>query len=149
MKLDGTAKRILNLLRRDARMTYKQIGDAIGKPESTVRDRIRRLEQTGVIRGYTAILDKGALGLGCLALVLADVDYDRLEEVTGKLLDVPNVLQVHHTSGDRRLAFVLVTKNLDDLQTTLENYVSKLGFKDEEVIILLKTFREFGTVLEF
>ena len=149
VKIDDTTREIIGLLRQDARMTYKEIAEKLGKPESTIRDRILRLENAGIIRGYTTILDKKALGLGCYALVLADVEYERLGSVTKKLVEMPNVLQVHHTSGDNRLAFVLATKDLDDLQATLEREIAPLGFKAEEVVILLKTFREFGAVLEF
>ncbi len=149
VKLDGLTKEILALLREDARRSYKEIAAAVHKPESTVRDRILRLERAGVIQRYSTVLDRRKLGLSTTALVLADVPYQQLEEVTKRLLAIPNVLQVHHTSGERRLAFVLAARDLEDLQGLLETQVAQLGFSDEEVVILLKTHREFGAPLQF
>ena len=148
-KPDAITKQILGLLRKNARMTYKEIAVKIGKPESTVRDRIKKLEAAGLIKGYTAILDRNALGLGCSAFVVAAVENDRVVEVTKALLDMPNVLQVHHTSGTKRIVFLVAARDFDDLQAFLGNGLSKLKLKDEEVIVILKSFREYAAPLEF
>jgi len=148
MKTDNTTRNILNLLRKNARMSYKEIAESIGKPESTIRDRIQRMEKMGLIQGYTVILDKKQLGFECSALVLADVDYEKLEDVTKKLLNTNNVLRIYHTSGNKRIAFVVVAKNFEDLEADL-NRLSELDLKNEDVIIILKIVREFGAPLEF
>jgi len=129
-------------------MSYKEIAESIGKPESTIRDRIQRMEKMGLIQGYTVILDKKQLGFECSALVLADVDYEKLEDVTKKLQNKNNVLRIYHTSGDKRIAFVVVAKNFEELEADL-NRLSELDLKNEDVIIILKIVREFGAPLEF
>jgi len=148
MKTDNTTRNILNLLRKNARMSYKEIAESIGKPESTIRDRIQRMEKTGLIQGYTVILDKKQLGFECSALVLADVDYDKLEDVTKKLLNINNVLRIYHTSGNKRIAFVVVAKDFEELEADL-NRLSEFDLKNEDVVIILKIVREFGAPLEF
>jgi len=148
MKTDNTTRNILNLLRKNARMSYKEIAESTGKPESTIRDRIQRMEKMGLIQGYTVILDKKQLGFECSALVLADVDYEKLEDVTKKLLNKNNVLRIYHTSGNKRIAFVVVAKNFESLEADL-NRLSELDLKNEDVVILLKIVREFGAPLEF
>lgn len=129
-------------------MSYKEIAESIGKPESTIRDRIQRMEKIGLIQGYTVILDKKQLGFECSALVLADVDYEKLEDVTKKLLNTNNVLRIYHTSGNKRIAFVVVAKNFEDLEADL-NRLSEPDLKNEDVVIILKIVREFGAPLEF
>ena len=148
MKIDNTTRDILNLLRKNARMSYKEIAESIGKPESTIRDRIQRMEKIRLIQGYTVILDKKQLGFECSALVLADVDYEKLEDVTKKLQNKNNVLRIYHISGNKRIAFVVVAKNFEDLETDL-NRLSELDLKNEDVVIILKIVREFGAPLEF
>jgi len=148
MKTDNTNRNILNLLRKNARMSYKEIAESIGKPESTIRDRIQRMEKIGLIQGYTVILDKKQLGFECSALVLADVDYEKLEDVTKKLQNKNNVLRIYHISGNKRIAFVVVAKNFEELETDL-NRLSELDLKNEDVVIILKIVREFGAPLEF
>ena len=149
MKVDATTKQILGLLRKNARMPYKEIAGKIGKPESTVRDRIKKLEAAGIIKGYTAILDRNGLGLSCSAFVVAAVENDRVADVTRALLEMPNVLQVHHTSGGKRLVFLVAAKDFEGLQAFLSNGLAKLRLKDEEVIVILKSFREYAAPLEF
>ena len=149
MKVDATTKQILGLLRKNARMPYKEIAEKIGAPESTVRDRIKKLEAAGIIKGYTAILDRNKLGLTCTAFVVAAVEGDRVAEVTRQLLEMPNVLQVHHTSGGKRLVILVATKDFDDLQAFLSGGIAKLRVKDEEVVVILKSFREHAAPLEF
>ena len=149
MKLDSTTKQILGILRKNARSPYNEIAKGIGKPESTVRDRIRQLEAAGVIQGYTAILDRKQLGLGCSAFVTAAIDNERLAEVTQALLGMPNVLQVHHTTGAKRLVFLVAARDFDDLQTFLSSGLAKLRLRDEEVTVILKSFREYAAPLEF
>ena len=95
------------------------------------------------------VVNRQSIGLGTHALVMADVGYDRLDEVTRRLLEMPNVLQLYHISGEKRLAFVLAAQSLEDLQKTLAEEVADLGFKDEEVVILMKNLRELGSNLEF
>ena len=148
MKTDNTNRNILNLLRKNARMSYKEIAESIGKPESTIRDRIQRMEKIGLIQGYTVILDKKQLGFECSALVLADVDYEKLEDVTKKLQNTNNVLRIYHTSGNKRIAFVVVAKDFEELEADL-NRLSELDLKNEDVVIILKIVREFGAPLEF
>jgi Lrp/AsnC family leucine-responsive transcriptional regulator len=149
MKTDATTKQILGLLRKRARMSYKEIAQEIGKPESTVRDRVKKLEAAGIIRGYTAILDRNALGLGCSAFVVAACENGRVPEVTQALLALPNVLQVHHTSGAKRIVFLVAAKDFEDLLAFLGNGLSKLRLRDEEVIVILKSFREYAAPLDF
>ena len=148
MKTDNTTRNILNLLRKNARMSYKEIAESIGKPESTIRDRIQRMEKMGLIQGYTVILDKKQLGFECSALVLADVDYEKLEDVTKKLQNTNNVLRIYHTSGNKRIAFVVVAKDFEELEADL-NRLSEFDLKNEDVVIILKIVREFGAPLEF
>jgi DNA-binding Lrp family transcriptional regulator len=149
VKPDAATKQILGLLRKNSRMTYKEIATKIGKPESTVRDRIKKLEAAGIIKGYTVILDRTGLGLGCSAFVVAAVENDRVSEVTKALLEMPNVLQVHHTSGAKRIVFLVAARDFEDLQAFLGNGLARLRLKDEEVIVILKSFREYAAPLEF
>jgi DNA-binding Lrp family transcriptional regulator len=80
---------------------------------------------------------------------VAAVENERLAEVTKSLLEMPNVLQVHHTSGAKRLVFLVAAKDFDDLQEFLGREVAQLRLRDEEVAVVLKSFREYAAPLEF
>lgn len=65
--LDATDRKLLRALQRDARMGYEQIGAEVGLSASAVQRRVKRLEEAGVIAGYTAVLKPEAVGLGLTA----------------------------------------------------------------------------------
>ena len=99
--MDEMDLQILSLLQADARIGNAEISRRVGLAASAVHERIRKLEQRGVVRGYHARLDPEALGRGLLAFISVQVD-DRLTEGTtgAQLALVPQVQEVHHIAGE-------------------------------------------------
>jgi DNA-binding Lrp family transcriptional regulator len=106
--LDEKDREILGLLMEDAKMSAKDISVRIESPITTVYSRIKRLEDTGVIRGYKPILDAGKLGRPTTAFIFvsftyrppgADKDLNQREvaKIVGKY---PEVQEVHIITGD-------------------------------------------------
>src|SRR5687767_15423424 len=95
--INETDRRILELLQASGRMAQVDIAREVGLAPSAVLERIRKLEARGVVRGYTALVDPKAVGLGMLAFVAV-----RTTEVAGEhgvgqeLAALPEVLEVHH-----------------------------------------------------
>ncbi len=145
-KADKTNLAILNLLQKNATMSYKEIATALGKPESTIRDRIRNLEKHGIIRGYVTDVDRSRFGFQCNAFVMADVDSNKLEWATSQLLSAQNVSHIYHISGPRRLAFLVVARDLEHLERVIQGLVAGLGLTDEEILVVLKTARDYNVV---
>jgi Lrp/AsnC family leucine-responsive transcriptional regulator len=99
--LDETDRKILTLLQRDARIPNAEIARTIGMAPSAVLERIRKLEEKGIIREYVARLDPSALGRGLLAFVFVRSD-ERIGDVrtAPELAKIPGVLEVHHIAGE-------------------------------------------------
>lgn len=149
MKIDTINKKILFLLQKDARMTYKDIAQQLHRSETTIRDRIRAMEKVGIIQGYTALIDKTALGLSFFAIILANpVSTAELDTVTEKIKKVKNVMRVYQISGDQRLAIFLVSSSYKELKTLLKTQLLPLGLRDEEIITVLEADSEFISPLE-
>ena len=109
MKIDSINKKILHLLQKDARMTYKEIARELNRSETTIRDRIKAMEKVGIIQGYTALIDKTALGLNFFAIILGNpLSSSDLDGVTEKIKKVKNVMRVYQISGEQRLAIFMV-----------------------------------------
>ena len=149
MKIDPINKKILYLLQKDARMTYKEIASELKRSETTIRDRIKALERTGVIQGYTALIDKTALGLNFFAMILANpVSSTDLDSITDKIKNVKNVLRVYQISGDQRLAIFMVASSYKELKEIIRTQLLPLGLKDDEIVSVLEADREFISPLE-
>ncbi|MCD1293685.1 Lrp/AsnC family transcriptional regulator [Methanocella sp. CWC-04] len=146
MEIDKLNKRILQLLQRDGRITYKDITKEMDRAESTVRERISFMEEQGIIEGYTAIIDKPRVGLNCSAIVYAKVPPTSLDEIAGKLKLVNGVLQIYHSSGDKNLVFFMTASDFDELNRIIKNKITPLGINDIKISIILKAVREIAEV---
>ncbi len=101
--LDKKGLQILDALRQNSRKTVKEIAKETGVPRTTVFERIRRMEQTGLIKAYSLVPDYAQLELGTLAYVL--ISYDKSahlsqKEVAQAIARLPGVSEVHIMSGE-------------------------------------------------
>ena len=149
MKIDNINKKILFLLQKDGRITYKEIAAELKRSETTIRDRIKAMERVGIIQGYTALIDKTALGLNFFAMIFANpVSSSDLDGITEKVKKVKNVLRVYQISGNKRLAIFMVAPSYKELKEIIRLQLLTLGLKDEEIVAVLEADREFISPLE-
>ena len=149
MKIDNINKQIIFLLQKDARITYKEIATELKRSETTIRDRIKAMERVGIIQGYTALIDKTALGLNFFAMIFANpVSSSDLDSITNKVKKVKNVLRVYQISGNKRLAIFMVAPSYKELKEIIRSQLLPLGLKDEEIVSVLEADREFISPLE-
>ena len=149
MKIDAINKKILYLLQKDARKTYKEIAAELKRSETTIRDRIKAMERTGIIQGYTALINKTELGLNFFAIIYANpLSSSELDNVTEKIKKVKNVLRVYQISGDQRIAVFMVSASYKELKEIIKNQLLPLGLKDEEIVTVLEADSEFISPLE-
>jgi Lrp/AsnC family transcriptional regulator, leucine-responsive regulatory protein len=98
--IDDIDRKILDILQADARISNSEIARQVGMAPSALAERIRKLEERGVIRGYTTVLDPQKLGRGLLAYIYVRGD-DRCDQETGdRLAALPEVQEVHHIAGE-------------------------------------------------
>ena len=149
MKIDKINKQIIFLLQKDGRMTYKEIAAELKRSETTIRDRIKAMERVGIIQGYTALIDKTALGLNFFAMIFANpVSSSDLDSITDKVKKVKNVLRVYQISGNKRLAVFMVAPSYKELKEIIRIQLLPLGLKDEEIVSVLEADRESISPLE-
>lgn len=101
--LDDTDRRILRTLRRDGRISNTRLADEIGLSTTPCWNRVRALEQRGVIEGYAALLNQEALGLPDTVIIevrLERHDDDTLEKFGRALADMPEVMEAYLLTGE-------------------------------------------------
>ncbi|MEW1859875.1 Lrp/AsnC family transcriptional regulator [Streptomyces sp. NPDC088194] len=126
ISLDATDWRLLAALQQDGRATYAELARIVSMSPSAVTERVRRLEEVGVISGYAAVVDPERVGLPVLALV-------RLRYPTGNykpfhdLLDTtPEVLEAHHVTGDDCFVMKVAARSMRHLEE-VTGRISGLG----------------------
>jgi len=106
-KIDEKDLDILNLLQKNCRMTAKEVALTIDSPVTTVFAKIKRMEESGIIKDYKAVLDAQKLKRGTTAFILASISY-RLKEgatlsqrkIAKEIAKLPEVQEVHIITGD-------------------------------------------------
>lgn len=94
-------RQIVQLLVADGRMSYTDLGKATGLSTSAVHQRVRRLEQRGVIRGYAAVVDPEAVGLPMTAFIsVKPFDPSAPDDIAERLAGVPEIEACHSVAGD-------------------------------------------------
>lgn len=134
---DDLDAKILQLLQRDGKLTYEQIGSTLDRSPSTIRDRIKKLEDDRVILGYAAIVDECRIGIGCDAYVSADIEPSKMAAAMGGLLSLKNVTEILHLTGERRLLLRIKVTSNKELTEILDKKIRPLGFHNIEISIIL------------
>jgi DNA-binding Lrp family transcriptional regulator len=142
--LDDLDLAILAELESDARITVSELARRLDTPNSTIRDRISRLEKEGVIRGYTAIIDPRKLGLAIKAVVQVSLNPNVASEVViTKTAELPEATDVQILTGDIDELVTVYARDVDHLRDILLNKIGQLpGLVriSTAIVLLEKTF---------
>lgn len=103
MSVDSTEDRILSVLEEDAQASYAEIAERAGVSKPTVRKYIDKLEEEGVIVGYSADVDPKKLSSKSIALVGIDVASERYVDATRDLKELEEIDSLYASSGDHML----------------------------------------------
>ncbi len=145
LSADTTDLKILKALQEDSRRTYSSIGKLLGIAHSTVYDRIKRMEQHGVIKKYTAVVDTEKIGAKHItAIMTVYTDPKESEKVAEKLSEAPEVLEVYTSLSEELLIMAKVTaENQEQLHAFIANSIAPLpGVLRIRTSIVTKKFKE-------
>ncbi|MBE6370087.1 MAG: Lrp/AsnC family transcriptional regulator [Lentisphaerae bacterium] len=114
--MDNTDKRILNLLRNDARMPNVALARELNMAPSAVLERVRKLEESGVIQGYVTRIDSRKLNRNMQILIDLDTDENIGESSVGlELAKMPEIVEILETCGERYYRLKVVVRDTDEL----------------------------------
>jgi DNA-binding Lrp family transcriptional regulator len=141
--VDEMNRKILRLLATNGKMTYNEIASTLRRSPSTIRDRIRRLEDEKIILGYVAVVNTEQTGMKSDAILLANPADGIGREQLKKLKEVPGVMEVLSVSGDRMLLIRIHAQDNRALEDMIANKLIPIGLKDVEVQIVLESVMRF------
>jgi len=144
--IDVTDRAILNILQQDGRTSNADIARQVSLAPSAVLERIRKLEERGVIRGYSADINSKALEYGLTAIIA--IRTSECGEGVGELLSaVPEVQEVHEVAGDDCFYIKVVSKDAESLGRFLREKIKGIpNVINTRTTVVLKTFKE-GTIV--
>lgn len=147
-ELDGGDIRILRALQADGRLSNQDLADKVGMSTSPCWRRVRRLEETGVIRGYQAVIDRRALGLGVLAFIRVTIDSHSRDEALRfeeEVLALDAVIACWSIAGEADFLLQVVATDLDAYADFAMNVIRRLtGIKEMHTMFALKELKPSG-----
>ena len=145
--IDDTDRRILSVLLEDARTSLRSIAEEVGVALGTVSNRVKRMEEMGVIQGYGILLDAEKVGWTMTVLCGLRIEKGRLMEVQRRIAEDPRVFGIYDVTGEfdsMVLARVLDRSQLDDLSKTV---LSSEGIIRTVTHVVLNTVKQNGVGL--
>ena len=138
--MDGIDSEILRMLREDARVSWRDLGAAVGLSSNAAADRVRRLRRAGIITGFAAQVDPAAGGRQLEALIsvtlLPGTDSDEFASLSDKLAPVSEVL---HLAGTPDYQLRVACHDTAELDTLLRALRLRLGVADTDTKIILRS----------
>jgi len=129
MEVDNIDCKILRALQRQCRLSAQELSDATGISPATCWRRLKALEETGVIRGYRAILDREKVGLAVIAFVNVTIERQHAKavaEIEQKIRARPEVLECYATTGDADFTLRIVARDISDYDRFLQKFLLEL-----------------------
>jgi len=119
-KLDDIDFQILKMLQEDSRTSYRKIADSLGIAVGTVYNRIKRMEDEGVFKAYTVIVDPKKIGYDLTAVILIQAEGPHLAEVEKEIAQSDYVICIYDITGDFDIAVVARFKDRSMLNTFIK-----------------------------
>jgi Lrp/AsnC family leucine-responsive transcriptional regulator len=130
-------RQIVQLLVADGRMSYTDLGKATGLSTSAVHQRVRRLEQRGVIRGYAAIVDPEAVALSLTAFIsVKPFDPSAPDDVPDRLVGLEEIEACHSVAGDENYILKVRVPSPGDLEDLLARIRTAAGVSTRTTVVL-------------
>lgn len=122
---DQLDRQIISMLQADGRCSNREIARSLGVPEATVRYRVRRLTESGLLR-ITALVEPAQLGYKLTAVVSVQAEAQRVPDIASTLASFPEVMHLVITTGDYDVVFTATFMDQEDLYGFLTNRLANI-----------------------
>jgi Lrp/AsnC family leucine-responsive transcriptional regulator len=141
--MDELDRDILRELREDGRISFREVALKTNVSSQTVSDRIQKLTEKGVIKGFTVVVDQTAAGYPISFTVELDVDVRNMKQILTKLREYQELYQISVITGDHDILALGVARDITQLYEIIEEKISNIeGVKATKTSISLKTVKE-------
>ncbi len=146
--MDNIDIKIIKLLQENARVTASEIAGTINLSVPAVSERLKKLESSGVIKQYTAIVDPVHMNKTLMAIVFITLERPRFADTFAEFVKKQNdILECHYLAGDFDYALKVVTENTTTLQELLDRIKSLQCVQKTRTIVILSTAKNNYSVI--
>jgi DNA-binding Lrp family transcriptional regulator len=130
---------IIGRLEDNGRIGVAQLASDLGVSRNTIQARMRRLEETGVLRGFRPELDLAAIGLPVQAYISLEVDQRRVSEIIERLRAVPEILEARTQTGREDIVVLVASTSVSDIQRIAFDLVNIAGVRHTDTTLAINT----------
>jgi Lrp/AsnC family leucine-responsive transcriptional regulator len=142
--VDDTDLRILQLVQRDGKLAQAEIAKRVGLSAAAVNERLKKLEKSGAIRRFAAIVEPRAVGAALTAFVEVFLEHPRFElGFIERMLGLDEVQECHYVTGESSLLLKVRVRDVESLQGLLLRRLNGIeGVRQTRTLIVLSTLKE-------
>jgi Lrp/AsnC family leucine-responsive transcriptional regulator len=146
LKLDEIDRKILEILQSNAKITNAQLSKDIGLSPAPTLERVKKLENSGIIKSYHAKLDTERIGLGVHTFVqvtLKGHNKKNIDLFLGEINSIPEIIECHHITGSGDFILKVISKDIASYQRLMLEKVSEIEVVDSlQSMVILSTFKD-------
>ena len=140
--MDETDKKICNILIENSRISISSISKKTGIPNSTISNRIRKLEENSIVKQYTTILDHEKIGINVTAMIIIQTETEKHENVEKQLPKLEEVTQVYSISGEYDVLIKVEAHNLEELNDIINSKIRSIdGIEELRELIVMEELK--------
>jgi Lrp/AsnC family leucine-responsive transcriptional regulator len=146
--LDAKDIAILELLQQDGRTPLAELGRKVGLSQPAMSERVKRLEERGIITGYGARIDPQALGLGLglAAIIRLKTTHEHIRACLEQFARLPYIVEIHRVTGDDCFVLKAIAPTPGDLSTLIDA-IGRFGAVTTSVVLRSEPVRPIGKAL--
>ncbi len=150
VKLDSTDRKIVEILQANSNITNAQLALEIGLSPAPTLERVKKLENSGVIKSYHALVDLTSVGLGVSTFVTVSLkghNKENINKFIKEIKGIPEVIECHHVTGQYDFILKMVSSDIPSYQNLMLEKLSNIEVVDNlQSTIILSTFKDSKSV---
>lgn len=146
LKLDKIDRKILDILQSNAKITNAQLSKEIGLSPAPTLERVKKLENSGIIKSYHAKLDTDKIGMGVSTFVYATLkghNKQNIEVFIDAISKIEEIIECHHVTGSGDFVLKVIAQDISSYQKLMLEKVSDISVVDNlQSMVILSTFKD-------
>lgn len=134
VNLDEVDWQILSILQLEARISFKELGQRIGLTGTAIAERVRKLEDEGVIAGYSIRLNREKVGLPLMAFFKLRVNVEHCQRLRELALALPEIIEAHRVVGNEYYILKAILPSMQHLEAIMERFL-QLGAVEVSIVL--------------
>lgn len=144
--VDEKDLQIMEALQVNARVPLSELGRQIGLSQPAISERVKRLEEAGIIEGYGARISTRALGLGMMAIVRLRTTHEHIKTCLKRFSEIPNIIEVHRVTGEDCFILKVIVPVPEELEAIVDR-IAGFGAVTTSVVLRSEPPRTIGAGL--